>query len=49
MLETRFVLLGYRSVNPGTESIMNPKAVWRQMKNARIVLVSSGFWGFIFQ
>jgi hypothetical protein len=32
MLETRFVLLGYRSVNPGTESMMNPKAVCRQMK-----------------
>jgi hypothetical protein len=35
MLETRFALLGYRSVNPGTESMMNPNAVFRQMKKAR--------------
>jgi hypothetical protein len=32
MLETRFVPLGYRSVNPGTDSILNPQGTFGQMK-----------------
>jgi len=47
-LETRFVLPSYRSVNPGTESIMNRRRVLVNLKYDGSATLSSGFLRLIF-
>ena len=47
-LETRFVLPSYRSVNPGTESIMHRRRVLVNLKYDGSATLSSGFLRLIF-